>query len=618
MFDEWRSKRFFISYQTAYFYSNTYSMAAKRFPSFEFFKPFKPLKDYFIQNRRGLLVGVACLLLVDFLQLLIPRVIKRAVDALTLDTATTGMLLGFGLIILAIAGTMAVLRYVWRYFLIGHSRLVEERLRNRLYNHLQALSPSFYNKVNTGDLMARTINDLNAVRMATGMGLVALTDGLVLGTAAIGFMIAIHPYLTLISLLPAPFIMIATRVLTRRMGIGYERVQNSFSALTEKVREAFSGIRVIKAYAREGWAQNRVQKEAMQYVSENMGLAKSVALFFPLMVIFTNLGLAIVIGFGGRLTILGHITTGDFVAFSTYLNLLTWPMMAMGWVTNLIQRGLASMRRINRVLEEVPDVRDRAARGDGFNMKGRIEFKGFSFRFPEEPEEILRDISMTIETGQTVAIVGRVGSGKSTLLQCIPRLHPVRDAVLFLDGLDVNRIPLRRLREGIGFVPQETVVFSDTIRNNVVFGREGVTEAALQSALAAAQVLDEMEALDSGLDAVLGERGITLSGGQRQRLTIARALICDPPILILDDALSMVDTRTEERILNEVFRRRAGRTNIIVSHRVATISRADIILVMERGRILEVGDHKGLLQKGGEYTRLYQRQMLAQELHLEM
>jgi len=583
----------------------------------ESLKNFLPLKEYFVRNRRVLIVGLLSLLAVDFLQLLIPLVIKRAIDALTLGEATSAVLLQFGAVIMAIALTMASLRYVWRHCLFGLSRKIEEGIRNRLYEHLQTLSVSFYHRTKTGDLMARAINDINAVRMATGMGLVALTDGVVLGVSAIGFMLYIDPSLTLISILPAPILIFFTRILTRRMSSGYEKVQATFSDLTERAREAFAGIRVVKAYARETWTYGKLKKEGETYIRENIHLTKTIGFFSAMMAIFTNLGLAIVIWFGGRLTILGHITTGDFVAFISYLNLLMWPMMAIGWVTNMIQRGAASMRRLNRVFNEVPEIQDVATERDMRLVQGGIEFRGAGITYPGAGRPAIRDVRFTVGAGQTVALVGKVGCGKSTLLQVIPRLFNVPRGTVFIDGMDIQDIPLKSLRQSIGFVTQEVFIFSDTIRNNVLFGREGVSEETLVQALKTAEIYEEIMALDHGLDSLLGERGITLSGGQRQRLSIARAILTDPLILILDDALSMVDTRTEERILNQILVSRKGKTNLIVSHRISTISRADVIGVLVDGELLETGDHPTLIEKGKEYTKLYERQRLEQELEIE-
>ena len=580
-------------------------------------KNYLPLKEYFVQRRWHLAVGLFSLLLVDLLQLLIPLVIRKAVDALTYNRATSDTLLKYGMTIMAIAVTIALFRYVWRFFLFGHSRKVEEALRSRLYRHLQTLSLSFYQRIKTGDLMARAINDINAVRMATGMGIIALTDGLVLGLTTIGFMLYLNPLLTVISLLPAPILVYATRILSRRMSTGYERVQATFSDMTEKAREAFAGVRVVKAYGKESWTSEKIKAAGETYVSENMQLAKSIALFFPAMGIFANLGLAIVIWMGGRLTILGNITTGDFVAFISYLYLLSWPLTAMGWVTNLIQRGSASMRRINRILDEVPEITGPPLPVDKLRIRGDIKIRGLSMKYPGHTKDAVKGINLDIRMGQTVALVGQVGSGKTTLLHNIPRLFKAPKGTIFIDGMDVQDIPLKILRENIGFVTQDTIIFSDTIRNNVVFGRDGISDDALEDVLKSVRIYDEVMALKKGPDTLLGERGITLSGGQRQRLTIARAILSDPPILILDDALSMVDTRTEADILNRILEFRKQKTNLIVSHRVSTISRAELICVLKSGELVETGDHKTLLSKGNEYARLYERQLLEQELESE-
>ncbi len=587
-------------------------------PLTETFKNFLPLKKYFLQNRWPLVFGLMSLLTVDFLQLLIPLVIKRAIDLLTVKTATAHILFKQGLTIVGIALMIALFRYIWRHLILGHSKKVEEGLRNQLYSHLQTLSLSFFQRKRTGDIMARAINDINGIRMATGMGLVALTDGAVLGMAAIGFMMSINVKLTLISLIPAPFIVLGTRILTRRMSLGFETVQKTFSDLTERVREAFSGIRVVKSYNRENWEYARIQHVGRRYISENMRLAKTLAFFFPMMAIFTNIGLAIVIWIGGRLTIMGNITTGDFVAFTAYLNLLTWPMMAMGWVANLIQRGSASMRRINDILEEVPEIKDSPQLQDMASIVGGIEIKDLTIRYPGQAENALKDIGFKIDAGETVALVGRVGSGKTTLLHTIPRLLEIPPATLFIDGIDIRQIPLKTIRKNIGFVTQDVFIFSDTVRNNVLFGRSNVSQEELYAALRAADILEFIQHLEKGLDTILGERGITLSGGQRQRLTIARALISDPPILIMDDALSMVDTLTEQRILNQVLQLRQNKTSLIVSHRVSTISRAERILVLDRGELVEEGTHETLMAKKGVYATLYEKQLVAQQLEKEV
>lgn len=577
-------------------------------------KDFRPLKPYFIENRIALILGLSSLLLVDALQLYIPRVIKGSIDALTMGGANPQALLKYALTIVGIALTMSIFRYIWRYLVFGHSRKVEEALRNRLYQHLQTLSLSFYWRTNTGDVMARAVNDIDAVRMAAGMGLVALTDGIVLGLATIGFMLYINIPLTLISLIPTPFIVYFSLILTRRLGREFRQAQQTFSELTESAREAFAGIRVIKAYNREEWEHSKVKQRGDRYIENNLELGRTLALFFPVMTLFTNLGLAVVIWLGGRLTILGTTTTGDFVAFISYLNLLTWPMMALGWVTNLIQRGSASMRRINGILEEVPEITDRIAAPYRGQIRGQIKLIHLTLLYPNREEHALRNITLTIGAGQTVAIVGGVGSGKSTLLHTIPRLIETGRGMIQIDGIPLHDIDLATLRGSIGFVTQEPHVFSDTILNNVTFGRRIVDPGLIDNALQVAQLREEVESLPRGIQSMLGERGVTLSGGQRQRLTIARAIITNPPILILDDALSQVDTGTEAAILNGILQMRRGKANIIVSHRLTTIRRADIIYVLEKGRLVERGNHATLLRAGREYTRLYERQQLSEEL----
>ncbi|MGD9159983.1 MAG: ABC transporter ATP-binding protein [Desulfobacteraceae bacterium] len=577
-------------------------------------KDFLPLKEFFFDNRYRLFAGLVSLLAVDFLQLLIPIVLKRVVDDLTYKNATPALLIKYSAAILIISLLIAIFRYTWRFFVIGFSRTVEKRLRNRLFSHLQILSVSFFQRTKTGDIMARSINDINAVRMATGMGLVSLVDGLTIGIAAICFMIYISPPLAALSLIPAPFIVLVARINTKKMSKDYEKVQKTFSDVTESVREAFAGIRVVKSFVREDWACEKVRKEGLNYVSVNIRLVRTLAFFFPVMAIFTNVGLAIVIFFGGRLTILGDITTGDFVAFIGYLNLLTWPMMAMGWVTNLFQRGAASMRRISKILNEVPEIQSRPL-ADKFKMdKGTISARNVSFIYPGKTEPALNDINLVIQGGQTVSLVGRVGAGKSTLLHMIPRLIDPETGSILIDGTDIRDIRLNSLRENIGFITQEAFIFSDTIRNNIVLGKEDITEEQIERAMRCARFYDEVMELETGINTILGEKGVTLSGGQKQRLTIARAMVLDPPILILDDSLSMIDTRTEEEILNEIINFRKNKTNIIISHRLSTISRADFVVVMKDGKIIETGDHRTLLNNGSEFGRLYRKQVMSQGL----
>ncbi len=576
--------------------------------------PFKTLQPFFKANRWSLLIGLISLLLVDLLQLLIPLVLKRAIDMLTIGKASDQTLLSLGALIIAIAMVIALCRYVWRRMIFGHSRKVEEALRNKLFSHLQSLPGSFFQRYKTGDLMARAINDINAIRMATGMGLVGLTDGIILGLAAIAFMISIDLKLALIALIPAPLVILLTRTLTRRMASGFENVQRQFSDLTERVREGLAGIWVIKAFGRENWQYNRVKAEGQKYVDHNLRLARTLSLFFPMMAIFTNAGLVIVIWLGGRLTIFGQITTGDFVAFTSYLNLLTWPMMALGWVTNLLQRASASIKRINAILEEKPEITSIDSPMHPTHIKGEIRLSQLTYRYPGQRDPALDNVSLRIGAGETVAIVGRVACGKTTLLSALVRMINIPPGTLFIDNMEAHEIPLEILRQAIGFVPQQTLLFSDSIRNNIILGRAHISHEEIQRALDTALIAEEIEKLPQGLDTIIGERGATLSGGQRQRIALARAIVRDPRILVLDDALSMVDMQTESHILTRLLHLRDGKTNIIVSHRTSTLARVDKIAVMDKGRIIDMGPHNILIESCQLYRQLYEDSKYSEEL----
>ena len=435
----------------------------------------KPILPTFRRNIKTICAGLAFLLVVDFLQLYIPLIIKHAVDALTRGNASIRLLLECGGGIVAIAVTIAILRYGWRIFIFGNAREVEKDLRRILFEHLQTLSMNYYHRTKTGNLMAHMVNDIEAVRMACGIGVVAFTDGLVMGLAAIGFMLAINVKLTLIALIPMPGIIFVGRFFSKRIHQQFKSVQKQFSELTENVREAFAGIRVVKAYNREEWQHDRLQAAGDEYISANMHLARSMGFFFPAMVLFTNVSLAIVIWLGGKLTIVGTITTGDFIAFMSYLNLLAWPMMAMGWVVTLIQRGSASMDRINGILEESPEIRNPARPARIDSLIGKIEIRDLTFSHAGIPRDMatLENVSAIIEPGWTVTLVGGTGSGKTTLLDLLPRLLDPPNDTIFLDGLDIRHIPLNVLRSKIGLVSQESFLFSETIRGNLTLGADG-------------------------------------------------------------------------------------------------------------------------------------------------
>ncbi len=570
---------------------------------------------YFVEQRLQIFCGIFCLIAVDFLQLFIPRILKRAVDDLTLFAAGASVLMRYALYLAAIALLMSVFRYGWRRCLIGFSRRVEEGLRNQLFSHVQHLSAEYFQEVKTGDLMAHATNDIQNVRMAMGMGLVALTDAVVLGTAAVGFMAFINVRLTLFALIPAPFIIFGTRIFSRKMHRRYLGVQQEFSNMTEAVRERFAGIRIIKAYNRKADEIRRISEISRSYVKSNMNLVRLTGSFFPLMMFFSNLSLALVFFLGGRQTISLEISPGDFVAFISYIGLLTWPMMAIGWVTNLIQRGRASMDRLQIISQTRPKIADAPDALSFQKADGRIRFDGVCFSYPPSGPKALRDVDFLLKPGEVLGIVGPPGSGKTSLVGLIPRIFDVSSGKILLDGIDIRGIKLEDLRAQISFMPQEPFLFARTIAENILFGKSGATSDEMMRASRAAGLYETVMAFEKGFDTLVGEKGAVLSGGQKQRIALARALINPAPVLILDDPISQVDTQTAAGII-ETFRKMAGkRTMIIVSHRLSAVRFADQIIVLDQGRITESGNHESLMELRGYYAKTFQLQQIEEAVH---
>ncbi len=574
----------------------------------------RTLVGHFGRYKVPVALGLVCLLFVDGMQLVIPRIIKSAVDDLTYGTVGRGELAHYGLLIAGLAIGIAVLRFFWRFLIIGTSRHLEEDIRNRIFGHLQKLSARYYAVTKTGDLMAHATNDLNAVRMASGIGIVAATDALVLGLATIGFMLALNVRLTLMALVPMPIIALFTLRAGKLLHQRFERVQATFSDLTERVRESISGIRVVKAYAQEEHELRRLSEVGREYVDRNIHLVRVWGAFFPFITLLSSMSVVIIVFLGGRQVIVGTITTGDLVAFTSYLGILTWPMMAMGWVVNIMQRGAASMGRINKILETEPAISDSHDAVRLENVSGDVEFRGVTFRYGDGLDPALSDIDIHVPAGATLGVLGRTGSGKSTLVNLLLRIHEPTEGEVLIDGVDVCGVTLSSLRAAIGYVPQDTFLFSDTVRENIRFGEPDASEERVAAAARVAGILEEIDAFPNGMDTLVGERGVTLSGGQKQRIAIARALLIDPAIVLLDDALSSVDTATEERIQKELKEALKQRTSIIVSHRISSIKNADEIIVLDEGRIVERGTHEDLLAIGGLYQSIYERQLLEEEM----
>jgi len=562
------------------------------------------------KHRVRLLLGLMALLGVDFLQLTIPRILKKGIDALSDGTAVQNDLLTLGLLICSIGILAAFLRFCWRYLIIGFSRYLERDLRKKIFSHVMTMDGSFFSKYTTGSIMAHGANDLSAIQMACGMGLVAAIDALVMSVAAISFMFQINTSLTLLALLPMPILAVTTRFLSGRLHQRFDRVQEQFSRMTEFARSSIASIRLLKAYTLEESQTKRFAELGQNYVRSSIQVARIQGLLFPISTMVGSIAMLLILYFGGRLVMLETISMGDFVAFVTYLYMLIWPMMAVGWVANLSQRGVTSLRRIFLLLSEKsqlpPGTRDLKPETREFRIRR------LSFSYPGSNRAILQSINIDIQRG-ILGITGPTGCGKTTLCQVLARVFPVPDNTLFIGDTDINELSPKSVQTLISFVSQEALLFSSSLRDNIAFGNPNAGMELIEKVAKAAVIHDEIMSLPEGYDSMIGEKGVTLSGGQRGRVALARALLCDRPVIIIDDGLAAVDTGTEQEIINNIIPWFSGKTVLWVSQRVKQLSISDRLLVMDQGKISDLGSYDELVLRNSFLKEISQRQHLSRE-----
>jgi ATP-binding cassette, subfamily B, multidrug efflux pump len=573
--------------------------------------------------RAGVALGLALIVAANAFGILVPDLIRRAIDTMGLPGVQRGAILKLALLLVGAAILAGVCRFGMRQLLNAISRRVEADLRNDFFDHLIRLDAAFYGATRTGDLMSRATNDLQAVRQAIGPGIMYLVNTIVGTAAALFFMLSYSPRLTAIALVPLMLLPIVMSYFGSVIHRKAERIQEHLGTLSSMVQENLSGVRIVRAYGREDGQAAEFEALNREYMARNMSLARTSAIFHPLLSILTGLGLLSVLWFGGLQVIAGEITTGQFIAFIFYLAMLTWPMIALGWVINLFQRGAASMGRINGIMHTPAAIGDPDEPHPLPRIAGEVEFSDVWFRYPGTERWVLRDVSFRIPAGDTAAIVGPTAAGKSTLIALLTRRYDATKGVVSIDGVPIDRLPLDQVRSAIGVVPQDAFVFSDSLENNIALGLPGEISDGeegmrrLEWAADVAQLSDTIAAFPDGFRTRVGERGVTLSGGQRQRATLARAIARDPAILILDDALSAVDTHTEKQILGRLRDVLDRRTSIVVSHRVSAVMAADQILVLDDGRVAERGSHTSLIELGGVYATLLRRQLLEEGLEQE-
>ncbi|SDF39047.1 ATP-binding cassette, subfamily B [Mucilaginibacter pineti] len=586
------------------------------------------LNKFFYKYRWRLIPGVLFVIISNIFGVLPAQVIRVAFDLVTENIGAYQLFAGFnrqgmiydifgsslmlfGILVLVLALLRGLFLFFMRQTIILMSRHIEYDLKNEIYSHYQRLSLAFYRRHNTGDLMNRVTEDVSRVRMYLGPGIMYTINTVVLFVLVIYAMLTVNVRLAIFSVLPLPILAGIIYYVNNVINFRSEQIQERLSALSSFVQENFSGIRVIKSYVREGFVRKNFAAESENYKTHSMALVKVQAMFYPIMLLLVGLSNVITMYVGGVEVMKGNITSGNIAEFIVYLNMLTFPVISLGWVTSLIQRAAASQKRINEFLHEQPEII--STKAPIHHVKGAIEFKNVSFVYPDTGIEALKDVSFTVEPGQMVAIIGRTGSGKSTIANLVMRMYDATGGQVMADGVPLQHLNLEGYRSQIGFVPQEVFLFSDTIANNIAFSADVLDMPVVEQAAKDAAVYNNIMELEEGFTTLIGERGVTLSGGQKQRVSIARAIFKHPQVLIFDDCLSAVDTRTEEEILNNLGRVMQNKTSIIIAHRISTIKNADKILVMDNGRIIEYGNHQYLMQLKGTYFELYEKQLLEEE-----
>jgi len=565
----------------------------------------KTLFSLLLKYKYSFLAGLIALSLVDVCQLSIPLIIERVIDALTLEDASISDISKYGLYMLIIAITMSVFRFFWRYFIMGAARKIEQSLRNDFFAHLQSLNFDFFSEKKVGDLMAHTVNDVETLKFACGLGVLVAYDGIFLLVFIFGAMLYISPQLTLYAFLPFPILGVVIYMFGKMIEQRFQKVQDSFSILTESARESISGIKIVKAFVRQDQELKDFAESSNNYLDRNLSLIKIWGVYQPIITFAAASATAIFLWLGGINTITLDITLGNFAAILVYLTMLTWPMMAMGWAVDIIKRGNASLNRINAVLANKPKSFSEPNAID-VEIEGNIEFRDLTFSY--NGNRALNGISLQIPIGNAMGITGATGSGKSTLFHLLTRIEDPPDGSIFIDGLDLKKIKRDSLRNGVIYVPQETTVFSGTIKDNISFMNPEITEEQIENAAKITEIYDEIMQFPGGFDARVGERGLSLSGGQRQRLALARAILLKPKVLILDDVFSSLDLKTESLVLRNLRREMKGSTLLAISSRVPSISGFDSIAVFDDGRLVELGNHEQLMAKNGVYHGLYKIQ----------